>query len=91
MSGAMSIVQQGGESDGWVPRGKTGSAYPRQTDGNFDRARGWGWYVGWAEKDGRRLVFVRLAQDEQRHEVSGGLRARDALIEDWAGLVAGLQ
>jgi beta-lactamase class D len=91
MTGAMSIVQQGGESGGWVLQGKTGSAFPRLADGNFDRAHGWGWYVGWAEKDGRRLVFVRLAQDEQRHQVSGGLRAREKLIADWAGLVAVLQ
>ena len=90
MTTAMELVQQGGESDGWVLRGKTGSAYPRKADGNFDRARGWGWYVGWAEKAGRRLVFVRLAQDEQRNQVSGGLRARDKLVEDWAGLVEGL-
>ncbi|HWV20068.1 MAG TPA: class D beta-lactamase [Devosia sp.] len=88
MAGAMELVQQGGTSDGWVLQGKTGSAYPRQADGNFDRARGWGWYVGWADKDGQRLVFVRLAQDEKRHSVSGGLRARDKLLADWAGLMA---
>lgn len=87
MSGTMGIVQQGGASAGWVLNGKTGSAYRRMPDGNLDRSRGWGWYVGWAEKDGRRLVFVRLAQDEQRHEVSGGLRAKDQLIADWTELV----
>lgn len=90
ISGTMELVQQGGTSDGWTLQGKTGSAFPRMADGNFDRARGWGWYVGWAEKGDRRLVFVRLAQDEQRHQKSGGLRARDELVEDWAGLVAGL-
>lgn len=90
MAGAMELVQQGGASEGWTLWGKTGSAFPRMADGNFDRARGWGWYVGWAEKGDRRLVFVRLAQDEQRNQVSGGLRARDKLVEDWAGLVKGL-
>ena len=90
MSGAMELVQQGGASDGWTLRGKTGSAYPRQADGNLDRTRGWGWYVGWAEKEDRKLVFVRLAQDEQRQQVSGGLRARDQLLADWAGLVGAL-
>lgn len=89
-AGAMELVQPGGQSDGWRFRGKTGSAFPRMADGNFDRARGWGWYVGWAEKGGRKLVFVRLTQDEQRHQVSGGLRARDKLVADWAGMVAGL-
>lgn len=90
MTGAMAVTQQGGASDGWTLQGKTGSAYPRQADGNLDRSRGWGWYVGWAEKGDRRLVFVRLAQDEQRQPVSGGLRARDKLIADWAGLVRNL-
>lgn len=90
MAGAMELVQQGGLSGGWTLQGKTGSAFPRMADGNFDRARGWGWYVGWAEKGNQRLIFVRLAQDEQRHSVSGGLRARDKLLEDWAGLMAGL-
>lgn len=90
MAGAMELVQPGGNSDGWALRGKTGSAFPRQADGNFDRAHGWGWFVGWAEKGDRRLVFVRLAQDEQRHQVSGGLRARGELVEDWAELVGGL-
>lgn len=90
MTGAMELVQPGGTSEGWTLRGKTGSAFPRKTDGNFDRARGWGWFVGWAEKAGRRLVFVRLAQDEERHQVSGGLRARDELVADWAGLIGEL-
>lgn len=89
MAGPRELIQVGGEVDGWVLRGKTGSAFPRKADGNFDRARGWGWYVGWAEKGDQRLVFVRLAQDEQREPVSGGVRARDALVTDWAELVAG--
>ncbi|KKB77710.1 beta-lactamase [Devosia soli] len=87
MDGAIGLVQQGGTADGWTLWGKTGSAYPRLGDGTLDRAHGWGWYVGWAEKAGRRVVFVRLAQDEERQPVSAGLRARDDLIADWPDLV----
>lgn len=89
MTTTLSIMQRR-ETDGWTIVGKTGSAFPRQADGSFDRARGWGWYVGTAENGDRTLVFVRLVQDETRHEVSGGLRARDALLAEWSALTAPL-
>ncbi len=73
-------------SGGWTATGKTGSAYPRLADGTFDRARGWGWYAGWIERNGRRFAFARLAQDETRHATSGGLRARAAWLEAWPAI-----
>lgn len=85
--GAMALVEVAGTVDGWEISGKTGSAYPRRADGNFDRTRGWGWFVGWAEKGGRTLVFARLAQDEARNSISGGLRARDSLVKQWPELL----
>lgn len=85
------IVETFPVPDGWSIQGKTGGAYPRLADGSFDRARGWGWFVGWATKGGRTLVFARLAQDEQRISGSPGLRARDALIGDWSSLAASLE
>lgn len=88
MEGAIGLIESAGVAEGWTLWGKTGSAYPRRTDRSFDYAKGWGWYVGWAEKDGRRLVFARLAQDEQRHKISGGLRARDALLAEWPEVAA---
>ncbi len=87
IEGAIGLIETAGTVDGWQIRGKTGSAYPRRADYSFDYARGWGWYVGWAEKHGRQLVFVRLNQDEQRHERSGGLRARDAVLDQWPTLI----
>ncbi|PWW01857.1 beta-lactamase class D [Hoeflea marina] len=74
----------------WTIWGKTGSAYPRLADGSFDRARAWGWYVGWARRDGRTLVFARLDRDESRQPVSSGLRARDALLAGWEELAGSL-
>ncbi|MBD0414612.1 class D beta-lactamase [Tianweitania sp. Rool2] len=73
---------------GWQVSGKTGSAYPRNADGSLNRAAGWGWYVGWAEKGDATLVFARLAQDEKRHTTSGGIRTKDALMRDWPALAA---
>ena len=86
--GALSLLESPGAADGWQVWGKTGSAYPRNADYSFNYARGWGWYVGWAEKDGRRVVFARLNQDDARHDVSGGLRARDGLMEEWGGIAS---
>ena len=74
-------------SNGWSLNGKTGSAFPKLADGSDDRAHGWGWFVGWSRKDGRTLVFARLIQDDQKMDVAGGLRARDALIAELPGVL----
>lgn len=76
------------KADGWTVHGKTGSAYPRKADGSFDRDRGWGWFVGWAERGGEALVFARLEQDEKRGAGPGGIRARDRLLREFPGLAA---
>ncbi|WEK03189.1 MAG: class D beta-lactamase [Candidatus Devosia phytovorans] len=83
----LSILQQRETADGWQVLGKTGSAFPRNADRSFDRARGWGWYVGLARKDDHTLVFVRLIQDEQRQSISAGLRARDEFLAEWPELI----
>src|SRR5256885_6004269 len=49
------------------------------SDNRYDASRAYGWYVGWATKDQRRLVFATLIQDEQAQKPNAGLRARDAL------------
>ena len=81
------IVERTQASGGWVVRGKTGSAFPRKADGSFDRDRPWGWYVGWAEKDGRKVVFAHLIQNEGRSDGRSGLVARQALIAEFPQLV----
>lgn len=88
MDGAIGLLESPGTAGGWTLWGKTGSAYPRNADYSFNYARGWGWYVGWAERDGKRVVFARLNQDERRHEVTGGLRARDELMLQWPDIAA---
>jgi beta-lactamase class D len=70
----------------WRVHGKTGSAFPRKADGSFDRARGWGWFVGWATKGDRTLVFARLDQDEKRTAGPGGIRARDLFLTQFPSL-----
>ncbi len=72
---------------GWQARGKTGAAFPQKPDGTPDRQHGYGWYVGWAENAGRRIVFVRLDQDDAPQTVSPGLRARDAILTELPSLL----
>lgn len=83
-----SIVESAELSSGWLVHGKTGLAYPRQADRSFDRARGLGWFVGWATKGDRRVVFARLIQDEKRHSTGASRRARGSLLKDLPNLAA---
>lgn len=76
--------------DGWAIRGKTGSAFPRRADRTLDYARGWGWYVGWAERGDRTLVFARLTQARARSVVSQGLATRSGLLEAWPAITGRL-
>lgn len=87
MGKTLEIVEEFPAAEGWIVHGKTGFAYPRKPDGSLDRARGWGWFVGWAEHEGRRVVFARLHQDEKRHSTSGGVRTRDSLLADLPAIV----
>jgi beta-lactamase class D len=72
---------------GWSIRGKTGTAVPRDAGGRSDEARALGWYVGWAEKDGRSLAFAYLAQDEGRQATPAGVRARGHMHQEWPRLL----
>lgn len=66
--------------DGWEVHGKTGAGAPRNADGSLAESRSYGWFVGWATKGERKIVFVHQIQDEAKQEVSPGFRARDALL-----------
>jgi beta-lactamase class D len=72
------IVQPAPVGGGWHMQGKTGAA------------AGLGWYVGWATRDARTLVFARLvaSDDTQPQDVSTGIWARDAFVPAFPGLVA---
>lgn len=73
----------------WTIAGKTGSAFPRRPDGRPDRNRGWGWFVGWARHGDRRLILVRLWQDDRATPGSAGPRLRDRTLADWPAMAAG--
>lgn len=70
-------------SDGWTIRGKTGSGWRRGKDGKADRSRPVGWFVGWAERGGRTIVFAQLSVGETRAREPQGPVLRDAFLRDW--------
>ena len=73
-------------SPGWQLFGKTGSCKRRGPNG-YDDKLSVGWFVGWAQKGDRHLVFVYQLQDETPSDQPGGPRAREALLKAWEGLV----
>lgn len=83
------VVEETRIADGWTVHGKTGMAYPRKPDYTFDRERPWGWFVGWAQKEGRTVVFARLVQDEKKMGGTAGNRARNAILAELPALIGG--
>jgi beta-lactamase class D len=76
-----------GNFAGWEVHGKTGSGAPAKSTGSgLDTAHSYGWYVGWAVKDGRTIVFAHLIQDEKRQEPRTGLRAREEFLRQFVKL-----
>jgi beta-lactamase class D len=69
-------------ADGWVAKGKTGTSFLSDADGSPDAdKRQLGWYVGWAEKNGRKIVFVRLVEDRKKQKAFAGMRAKQGTLE----------
>ncbi|HZZ13570.1 MAG TPA: class D beta-lactamase [Paraburkholderia sp.] len=90
------IVETTPLANGWTVHGKTGMAYPRGADGTQDQRHPYGWFVGWATKDGdaarstqdsSTLVFARLIQDDKKEVGTAGVRAKDALLRELPSLV----
>lgn len=73
--------------DGWDIHGKTGTGSPG-SDGSYDPAHAYGWFVGWATKGTKTLVFARLIQDEKLEEGAAGIRARDAFLKELPAILA---
>ncbi len=77
------LVDHGLQPGGWHVYGKTGAAPSRDSAGNLLWGQPWGWFVGWATRDNRRVVFARLTRDTTRPEASPGRAARAALLEEF--------
>jgi beta-lactamase class D/CubicO group peptidase (beta-lactamase class C family) len=75
------LTQFNQSPQGWRIHGKTGSG------------SGYGWYVGWASKGARSVVFARLIEKDrtQAANVPTGMLARDGLIEEFPALVNSIE
>lgn len=83
----MSIVETTKLKNGWVVHGKTGLAFPRRADRSFDRNHGWGWFVGWATKGDKLVVFARLIQDTSKQSTTPSTRAKNSILRELPDLV----
>jgi len=81
------ITQLGQLPNGWDIHGKTGAGFPRAADGTDDTAHGYGWFVGWATKGPRTIVFARLIQDERKEATAAGLRTRATFLRELPALL----
>lgn len=84
------LMSLGRQPGGWEAYGKTGTGLPFGPDGALLRGQPFGWYVGWAERDDRIVVFARLMRFDSRPKVSAGFQARDSLLADLFGAGVGL-
>ena len=68
---------------GWKVTGKTGAARLRDANGKFAGEQRLGWFVGWAEKDGRQLVFANMQVFDKALKTSPGLLIRGQFLKSF--------
>lgn len=64
---------------GWKVTGKTGATQLHETKGK-ERL---GWFVGWAEKDGRKLIFANMQVFDRPVKMSPGLFIRSQFLKNF--------
>lgn len=74
-------------AEGWTVTGKTGTGFQKNTDQTPNRSRQQGWFVGWADKGGERVVFAEFVLDDKKEESYAGPRVRTAFIRDLPGIM----
>lgn len=75
--------------DGWRVQGKTGSGWLRRKSGKLDGTRPIGWFVGWADRDGRKIAFARLRIGTEKATEPSGLALRAEFLKELPQLMRG--
>lgn len=68
--------------NGWDVYAKTGTAVLDQPKGSQDPPRSYGWFVGWASKEGRTIVFARMTLDRERPDRAAGPLLKEAFLRE---------
>ncbi len=77
------LIYNGELQNGWQLYGKTGSGFLLKPDGSRDEHSAVGWFVGWIEKDGKRIFFASYIE-RQKSNGWGGPAARSAALSSLA-------
>jgi len=83
-----SLPSYAGE-DGWTVHGKSGSGWLRNKAGQIDKSRPQGWFMGWGERGGRTVQFVRFQLGTQPSATPGGTLSRNFILQNLASLADG--
>lgn len=73
--------------DGWMLFGKTGAGYFLKDDGSRQADKQIGWFVGWMQKDSRKVFFVQYVEEMNNKDFSTGKHARDMVKQKLTGLI----
>lgn len=85
------VTRFGETATGWQIHGKTGMGFARDAKGEAVRGKPYGWFVGWATKGDRTILFARLERDEARQPTPTSYRARDAILSELPGRLGAVQ
>ena len=72
---------------GWKLYGKTGSGLLLNEYRTKKLDIQHGWFIGWIEKDNRKIIFVNHIVDNQKEEKHGGLRSKEQAKEKLKQLI----
>lgn len=73
--------------NGFSLYGKTGSGFYKTPDGNFDRNRPIGWFVGWIKNESRTIIFAYYLEDSKPFKSYGGYEAKTRAKEALSKLI----
>ncbi|MES2729816.1 MAG: class D beta-lactamase [Pseudomonadota bacterium] len=78
---AMAITPEFQAGD-WRVFGKTGSGWLKDDQGRIDKTKPQGWFIGWATKGEKTVIFAKLLLENHPSKRYAGPKAKDAFLED---------